>query len=153
MHWPSTGHSGRGRGLITNFSGIMTTQGVELGAYFEGLVRSSKVFELVTPRSLALNVFRLRLPNSNGSAEETLVTTTRPTTTSSSQLNELNLELHRRITEGPDGIFITRTELNGNACLRMAIGGARTEEKHVREAFETFETKARALLSEKGISQ
>lgn len=115
---------------------------MKLAEYFESLVRGSSLFEIVTPRSLALVVFRLApsAPAPNGS------TTT--TTFDAPKLDSLNLELHKRIIEGADGVFITRTELNGKACLRMAIGGERTQEGHVLAAFEAFEKKAKALLSE-----
>lgn len=110
---------------------------MKLAEYFESLVRGSSLFEIVTPRSLALTVFRLA-PAPAGSKPSF----------DAAELNELNLELHKRIIEGVDGVFITRTELNGKACLRMAIGGERTQERHVLAAFEAFEKKAKALLSE-----
>jgi aromatic-L-amino-acid decarboxylase len=110
---------------------------VELGTFFEKLVRSSPLFEVVTPRALGLTVFRLvSAPEAKGLIFD------------SDKLNELNLELHRRITEGSDALFITRTELDGKVCLRMAIGGERTEKKHVQAAFDTFSLKAKDLLAQ-----
>lgn len=65
-----------------------------------------------------------------------------------SKLNELNLELQNRLAAGANGVLITRTELSGKVCLRMAIGGVNHSEKYVREAFECFSVKARELLAE-----
>lgn len=102
-----------------------------MGEYFESLIKASPLFEVVTPRSLALTVFRLAPPN---------------LASDESDLNKLNLELHKLVTGGKDAEFITRTELNGKACLRMALGGERTQEEHVKSAFDSFERKARIIL-------
>ncbi|KAF8317412.1 hypothetical protein DL93DRAFT_2154308 [Clavulina sp. PMI_390] len=130
-------------------------KGVRLGIYFESLIRSSKLLELYTPRNLSLVVFRLshafltRYPRpilgdiSNGFGALSIVSTEK-------QLNDLNLELHKRITEGPDGIFITRTELNGHVALRMAMGNERALEKHVKQAFDVFEKRAAEVLRDSG---
>lgn len=108
--------------------------------FFEKLVRSSPFFEVVTPRALGLTVFRLvQPPKANGLIFD------------SGKLNELNLELHRRITEGSDALFITRTELDGKVCLRMAIGGERTQKKHVQAAFDTFSLKAKDVLAQQSV--
>ncbi|KAF8317413.1 hypothetical protein DL93DRAFT_2125123 [Clavulina sp. PMI_390] len=112
-------------------------KGVQLGVFFENLIRESKFFEILTPRNLALVVFRLAVPAENGPDRE-------------KKVNDLNLELHKRVIDGPNGLFITRTELNGHVAMRMAIGGERTEERHVRHAFDVFERLAAEVLRESG---
>lgn len=111
---------------------------MKLGTFFERLVRSSPLFEIVAPRALGLTVFRLAPPpGARGFNPD--------------KLNELNHELFLRITEGPDALFITSTELDGKFCLRMAIGGERVEERHVQAAFDTFSIKAKNLLAQQSL--
>jgi len=113
---------------------------VDLGIFFETLVRGSPLFEIITPRVLGLVVFVLVPPPQHPSGFD------------SDKLNKLNLEFHRRMNEGSDALFITRTELGGKVCLRMAIGGVRTEKKHVQAAFDTFVARATDLLAEQNLS-
>jgi len=113
---------------------------VDLGIFFETLVRESPLFEMITPRVLGLVVFLLVPPPQHASGFD------------SDKLNKLNLEFHRRMNEGSDALFITRTELGGKVCLRMAIGGVRTEKKHVQAAFDTFVARATDLLAEQNLS-
>ena len=114
-------------------------QSVDLGIFFETLVRKSPLFEIITPRVLGLIVFLLVPPPQHASGFN------------SDKLNKLNLELHRRMNEGSDALFITRTELGGKVCLRMAIGGVWTEKKHVQAAFDTFSARATDLLVEQNL--
>ena len=109
---------------------------------FECLVMESALFELMTPRSLGLVVFRLVPPAPDASQPP-----------SREILNALNLDLHQRIThpEDPaDALFITRTELNDDVCLRMAIGAERTTEMHVKKAIDTLERVGKNILKEAG---
>ncbi len=117
-------------------------KGVKLAQEFEWLVRGSRLLELATPRSLGLVVFRLVLPVSEVSEPPSRET-----------LNELNMALHQCITypsDPADALFITRTELNGDVCLRMAIGAERTTEMHVRKAMDTLERVGENILKEAG---
>src|SRR5258708_8806246 len=117
-------------------------KGVKLAQEFEWLVRGSRLLELATPRSLGLVVFRLVLPVSEVSEPPSRET-----------LNELNMALHQCITypsDPADALFITRTELNGDVCLRMAIGAERTTEMHVRKAMDTLERVGDNILKEAG---
>jgi aromatic-L-amino-acid decarboxylase len=85
------------------------------------MIRSSTQFSLVTPPSYALSVFRLD-PKGN-----------QPLDTES--LNELNRLFYGRISARND-VLLTQTELNGIFCIRFAVGSARTEESHIRRAFD-----------------
>jgi len=117
-------------------------KGVKVAQEFESLVTESAFFELVTPRSLGLVVFRLVPPALDASQPLNLEI-----------LNGLNLDLHQRIThprDPADALFITRTELNDDVCLRMAIGAERTTEMHVKKAMDTLERVGKDILKEAG---
>ncbi len=119
-------------------------KGVKLAQEFERLVRGSTLFKLATPRSLGLVLFRLVLPTLTSEISEP---------PSRETLNELNLALHQHIThpsDPADALFITRTELNGDVCLRMAIGAERTTETHIRKAMDTLERVGKNILKEAG---
>jgi aromatic-L-amino-acid decarboxylase len=94
---------------------------IELNSKFASMIRSSTQFSLVTPPSYALSVFRLD-PKGN-----------QPLDTES--LNELNRLFYGRISARND-VLLTQTELNGIFCIRFAVGSARTEESHIRRAFD-----------------
>ena len=106
------------------------------------MVKESRFFELATPRSLGLVVFRLFPPASEASEPPSRET-----------LNAFNLALHQYIThprDPADALFITRTELNGDVCLRMAIGAERTTDTHVRKAMDILERVGKNILKEAG---
>lgn len=85
--------------------------GVAIAAQVEALVRANAAFELVTPRVMALVVFRLR-----GSDER-----------NQALLDELN----RR-----GNIFIIHSRLGGQLVLRLAIGGIEATSVAALEAWE-----------------
>jgi len=97
-------------------------RGVELARRFEEWVAADARFELAAPRSLALVCFRLR-----GSDEE-------------------NRALLERVNASGEA-FLTHTTLPDGAggsrfVIRMAIGGTRTREEHVRRAWEALAREA-----------
>ncbi|KAI0364197.1 aromatic-L-amino-acid decarboxylase [Pilatotrama ljubarskyi] len=114
-------------------------EGVELNEYFASLVRASPDFELVTTPSLALSVFRLKLPSSIvlGEQEDALAA-----------LNSLNRAFHTRITAESDKIFLTQTMLNDKFCVRFAVGAQRTKKEHIDKAWELIQASARAATAE-----
>ncbi|KEP45565.1 aromatic-L-amino-acid decarboxylase [Rhizoctonia solani 123E] len=144
-------------------------KGVELAKIFESLIENSSLFEMVAPRSFALVVFRLRVPTafptpapatpiegSDLSQEKELVVGASPDTTTTearlrepvpSKANALNRAFYRRIS-ARKGILLTQTDLTGTFCIRMAVGTARTEEKHIQEAFDLLVEEAQATLAE-----
>ncbi|KAF9240382.1 pyridoxal phosphate-dependent transferase [Melanogaster broomeanus] len=100
---------------------------------FVSLIRESSQFKLVTPPCLALSVFRLEPPASE------------PETLSLAQMNTLNMSFYARLSTRPD-IALTRTDLNGTICIRMAVGAERTSEEHIRRAFEVLCEEANVTL-------
>jgi aromatic-L-amino-acid decarboxylase len=98
---------------------------VRLAERFESWVKADERFELAVPRSLALVCFRLR-PEPG---EEPSATDAR------------NRQLLERLNASGKA-FLTHTVLPGveggpaRYVLRMAIGSARTEERHVRAVWE-----------------
>ena len=136
---------------------------------FESLVEESSLFELVAPRSFGLVVFRLRVPTAfptpatatpieglGLSQEKELVAGASPDTATTevclrqqvpSKANALNRAFYARIS-ARNSILLTQTDLTGTFCIRMAIGAVRTEEKHIRAAFELLVDEAHATLGE-----
>ncbi|CCA69032.1 related to aromatic-L-amino-acid decarboxylase [Serendipita indica DSM 11827] len=101
-------------------------------------VKQSDVFELATPPTLSLVVFRI--------APQALVGKKTPSDTSiGAELNTLNLKLHEKTTSD---LFLTRTDLGGDICLRMSVGGLRTEKRHVLHAFDVLEKAAKDILKD-----
>jgi aromatic-L-amino-acid/L-tryptophan decarboxylase len=100
-------------------------QGVRLNNQFVSLLRSSPRFEILTPPSLALTVFRLKA--------SALDATSSPLP--KVVLNDLNGLFFDRLSARND-ILLTQTILNGVFCVRFAVGAERTRELHVEKAFE-----------------
>ena len=92
-------------------------EAVRLAELFEGLVAAEPGWEVHAPRHFSLVCFRR-----NGSDEE-------------------NERLLHRVNESGE-IFISHTRLNGRYVLRLAVGNARTEERHVRRAWEVIRSHA-----------
>lgn len=144
-------------------------KGVDLAKVFESLVEKSSLFELVTPRSFGLVVFRLRAPTalptpaavtpigtSSLSQEKELIAGASPDTTTTenrlgqpapSKANAINRAFYTRISARKN-ILLTQTDLTGTFCVRMAIGTVKTEEKHIQEAFELLVEEAQLTLGE-----
>ncbi|TDL17217.1 hypothetical protein BD410DRAFT_816531 [Rickenella mellea] len=105
-------------------------KGIDLNKVFSTWVSSSPLFELVTPPSFALTVFRMKLPPSKDHH-----------TTSQDFLTR---KLFERLSARKD-IQVTQTVLHGIFCIRFAIGAERTEEKHVMAAFSLLCDEARKV--------
>jgi len=135
---------------------------VRLGTLFHDFLIKSPIFEIVTPRSLALTVFRLVVPAPDPFLPPHPASFAWPADLQT--LNELNMELHRRLTEGSgpteehkdndndnkdaDVLFLTRTDLNGKVCIRLVVGAERTQEEHVQKAFDILCRVGNAVLSD-----
>jgi len=102
---------------------------------FSELVQKSDNLELVTKPSLALTVFRV-VPKPESDKQEAL---------SQQSLNEVNRIFFGRISSRND-IMLTQTTLNGVFCVRLAVGAARTTEKHIQDAYGIIEKEAKAAL-------
>ncbi|PVF98969.1 aromatic-L-amino-acid decarboxylase [Serendipita vermifera] len=112
-------------------------KGIENASAFSTLIKNSPIFELAAPPTLALVVFRLIPPNiSQNEAYKNDLQMIK-------KLNSLNLQLHETTSQ----LFLTRTDLGGNICIRISTGGYRTEERHVRAAFEVLERAGSELLA------
>ncbi len=118
----------------------MIYQGVELNEHFASLVRGSRDFELVTTPSLALSVFRLKLPSTSASSPDSAE--------SLAAFNDLNRALNLRVSAHNDKLFITQTMLNGMICLRFAIGAQRSEKEHVDRAWDLIKQCAKEVVEE-----
>ncbi|MFQ5707478.1 MAG: pyridoxal phosphate-dependent decarboxylase family protein [bacterium] len=60
-------------------------------------------------------------------------------------LNDLNEQLLNRVN-GTRQVFLSHTRLNQKYVLRMAIGNLRTEERHVKQAWELLQTELNKCL-------
>jgi aromatic-L-amino-acid/L-tryptophan decarboxylase len=107
---------------------------ISLGNQFADLVRTSDKLRLVTPPSFALTVFRMIPKHEAGT-----------TPFSDQSLNDLNRILHEQLANRQD-IMLTQTALNGVFCIRLAVGAARTEPRHIQAAFELISAEADIAL-------
>ncbi|KAF8635193.1 hypothetical protein AX17_003969 [Amanita inopinata Kibby_2008] len=108
---------------------------VKLNEYFTDLLRKSEILELVTAPSLALSVFRLN-PKGRSGIEH-------PVT----ELNNLNRVFYSRVS-ARDDIVLTQTVLNEVVCIRFAVGAARTEHRHVEQAFKLLQDEGQVAIQE-----
>ena len=95
-------------------------------------MRVSERFQLVTPPSFALSVFRLRPRRADAPL---------------AAANALNRRFWDRLLERHE-VLLTQTELGGVFCVRFAVGAARTEEGDVEKAWEVVDEVGRAVVSE-----
>ncbi|ORX34523.1 putative aromatic-L-amino-acid decarboxylase [Kockovaella imperatae] len=114
-------------------------RGVELSSRLGDMIRSSARFELVTPQSLSMVVFRLNPGQS-------------PNALASDDLNKLNSKLSSRLDHRSD-VFITPAMLGseeGNMeVLRIQTGGYRTTMEDVLAVWKVVEEEGEALLRER----
>jgi aromatic-L-amino-acid decarboxylase len=61
-------------------------------------------------------------------------------------LNALNERIVARVNAGGE-IYVSHTKLSGRYTIRLAVGNIRTEEKHVRRAWELLRAAASELES------
>lgn len=112
-------------------------RGVEMAEVMEKRVIDSDIFELVTPRSLALLVFRLKSPSETMAAAE---------------VNDLNRRLQEAI-HGQNEFNMTQTTLPGEdgqpgiECMRFALGGLRTTTVDAEQVWDTVERLGRQVLA------
>ena len=92
---------------------------LRLAALFESWVRAEPGWEVTAPRLFSLVCFRRE-----GSDAD----------------NERLLE---RVNASGE-VFLSHTRLNGQYTIRLAVGHARTTERHVRRAWDLLKTQARA---------
>ncbi len=90
---------------------------VALAQEFAGWVEADDLFEIPVPHPLSLVCFRLRSGDDD------------------------NRELLDRVNDS--GLLLSHTRVGGRLTLRMAIGGTRTESRHVERAWEVIRGLAR----------
>lgn len=118
------------------FKSFYLSQCISLNNSFAERVRASPIFELVTPPSFALSVFRL-LPGSDGSTKELEV------------VNTLNRVFYSDLQTRPN-LVLTQTSLGEVFCVRLAVGAARTEESDIDNAWETIKEVGKNVLGKMG---
>jgi len=109
---------------------------VSLNNSFAERVRASPIFELVTPPSFALSVFRL-LPGPEGSTKDI------------EAVNTLNRAFYSDLLTRPN-LALTQTSLGEVFCVRLAVGAARTEESDIDNAWETIKEVGENILVKMG---
>ena len=91
---------------------------VRLAQLFRSWIEADPRFEAVAPSPLSVVCFRALAPR-GGEAE-------------ADRFNEAVMEA----VNATGGAYLSHTKLRGRIALRLAIGNVRTEERHVRRAFE-----------------
>lgn len=93
---------------------------MRLARLFAGWVDASDGFEQLAPVPLSVVCFRAKPAN---------------TPLTDAQLDSFNARLLETVNASGD-VFLSHTRLNGRFALRLAVGHIRTEERHVRRAWE-----------------
>ena len=101
---------------------------IRLGQQLAAWVDDSPLFERMAPTPFSTVCFRAHPPDLNEAALD--------------RLNETLLDAVNATGE----IFISHTRLNGHYTLRLAIGNIRSEEKHVRRAWELLQQRLSELV-------
>jgi aromatic-L-amino-acid decarboxylase len=101
--------------------------GVRLAQAFASWIHADGRFEITTPHPFGLVCFRLRANNADFQ-------------------DTLNSELLRRLNANGQ-LYLTHTRVNDRYTLRMAIGGTRTELRHVEAAWNRITEIANVLLT------
>jgi aromatic-L-amino-acid decarboxylase len=91
---------------------------VRLAQVFRGWVEAHPGFEVVAPSPLSVVCFQQRRPGEDLAAA-----------------NRAQLALMERVNRGGEA-YLSHTALRGRTTLRLAVGNVRTEERHVRRAWE-----------------
>jgi tyrosine decarboxylase len=105
---------------------------VRMAKWFELAVAADARFEVVVPRNLSLVCFRLRHRLGEGPEDDDAV-------------EELNRRLLADVNASGRA-FMTHFVVDGKFVIRLAVGGAMTEMRHVRDAWELLKEKANELV-------
>jgi len=91
---------------------------VRLAGLFRGMVEADPGFEIAAPSPLSVVCFRARFPGSSPEEED-----------------RRNAEMMEAVNATGEA-YLSHTRLEGRTVLRLAVGNLRTEERHVRRAWE-----------------
>jgi aromatic-L-amino-acid/L-tryptophan decarboxylase len=113
---------------------------VRLAGVFAGWVEAAEGFELLAPVTLSVVVFRYRpigaMSGDGGErADQGGV--------GQDRIDLLNQRLLERVNASGE-VFLSHTRVRGRYAIRLAIGNLRTEEAHVRRAWELLTEAAMA---------
>jgi aromatic-L-amino-acid decarboxylase len=111
-------------------------QCISLNNSFVEHIRACPIFELVTPPSFALTVFRL-VPGVASNTKDL------------ESVNALNRAFYDDLRARPS-IALTHTSIGGVFCVRFAVGSARTEESDIDNAWMTIRESGEKTLVMKG---
>jgi tyrosine decarboxylase len=100
-----------------------------MAKWFERMVRADERFEVVTPRSFSLVTFRLR-PQNELEGEISV--------------DALNRKFLVAINTSGRA-FMTHFVVDNKFVIRMAMGGAMTQMRHVRDAWKLVKEKAKEV--------
>jgi len=99
-------------------------------------IRASPIFELVTPPSFALAVFRL-VPGVAGNIEDV------------ESINALNRAFYSDLQARPN-IALTHTSIGGVFCIRLVVGSPKTEQGDIDNAWVIIRESGEKILAMKG---
>jgi len=99
---------------------------VRLATVFRSWVEADPGFEVVAPQPLSVVCFRARFQGATAEEED-----------------RRNLAMMDAVNAGGEA-YLSHTKLGGRAVLRLAVGNVRTEERHVRRAFDLLRQAAAA---------
>jgi len=97
---------------------------VRLAGLFRGLVEADPGFEIAAPSPLSVVCFRARFAG-----------------TSPEEQDRRNAEMMEAVNATGEA-YLSHTKLKGRTVLRLAVGNLRTEERHVRRAWELIQDAA-----------
>jgi aromatic-L-amino-acid/L-tryptophan decarboxylase len=97
---------------------------VRLASLFAGWVDDARDFERLAPAPLSVVTFRWN-----------------PGRVDEGELETRNMALLERVNASGE-VFLSHTKVRGRFALRLAIGNIRTEEKHVRRAWELLNVRS-----------
>ena len=97
---------------------------VRLAGLFRGLVEADPGFEISAPSPLSVVCFRARFAGSSPEEQD-----------------RRNAEMMEAVNATGEA-YLSHTKLEGRTVLRLAVGNLRTEERHVRRAFELLQEAA-----------
>jgi aromatic-L-amino-acid decarboxylase len=102
---------------------------LRLATLFRSWVEADLFFEVVAPTPLSVVCFRARFPER-----------------SETEADRLNEDVAEAVNATGEA-FLSATRLRGRTALRLAVGNLRTEERHVRRAWDLLREAAAARRS------